>query len=146
MNFYAYNTGSNINLQATNTYANNISVSNNANITTGNIANLQLNRFQETVYAIGSTSGTITPDFNNGSIQSLTLTGSITLNSLANVVAGRSMTLVLTQGGSGSYTLTSSMLYAGGYKTLSTPIGAKDIISIFYDGTTYFASLTTGYA
>ncbi len=127
------------------TFPGDITSTGTATITTSNIANTQLNRFQETVYAIGSTSGTITPDFVNGSIQTMTLTGSITMNTLANVIAGRSMTLIVTQGGSGSYTLTSSMLFAGGIKTLSTSVGAKDIISVFYDGSSYYASLTKGY-
>ena len=133
--------------------AGNLNVVQNANITgnltvttTSNVANTQLNRFQETVYSIGSTSGTITPDFVNGSIQTMTLTGSITMNSLANAVAGRSMTLIITQGGSGSYTLTSSMLFSNGYKTLSPGVGAIDLVSVFYDGTNYYASLTNGYA
>jgi hypothetical protein len=124
-----------INLLANTTTANNFSAS-----------NVSLSRFQETVYAIGNTSGTITPDFNNGSIQSMTLTGNITLNSLGNAVAGRSMTLIVTQDGTGNRTLTSSMLFAEGSKTLSTAASAKDIISVFYDGATYFASLTKGYA
>ena len=124
-----------------NVTANNISTSGNANI-----GNLQLNRFQETVYSIGSTSGSITPDFNNGSIQSMTLTGSITMNTLANASAGRSMTLIVTQGGTGSYTLTSSMKFQGNNRTLSTAVGAIDIISVFYDGSTYYATLSTGYA
>jgi hypothetical protein len=128
------------------TFPGDITSTGTATITTSNIANTQLNRFQETVYAIGSTSGTITPDFVNGSIQTMTLTGSITMNTLANAIAGRSMTLIVTQGGSGSYTLTSSMLFAGAAKTLSTAVGAKDIISVFYDGSTYYASLTKGYA
>jgi hypothetical protein len=113
---------------------------------TANIANLQLNYFQEKVYNGGNTSGTITPDFNNGSIQTFTLIGAITLNSLANSIAGRSMTLVLTQDASGSRTLASTMSFAGGNKTLSTTGGATDIISVFYDGTTYYATLTIGYA
>jgi hypothetical protein len=166
LEFFAFNNGSNIVFTSTNTYASgNLIVSGNlsvtgtanignittanvttANITTANIGNLQLNLFQEDVYAIGSTSGTITPDFNNGSIQSMTLTGSITMNSLANAIAGRSMTLVITQGGSGGYTLTSSMKFSNGYKTLSTGVGAIDIISVFYDGSTYYSSLTNGYA
>jgi hypothetical protein len=111
-----------------------------------NVANTQLNRFQETTYNIGTTSGTITPDFNNGSIQNITLNGSITMNSLGNAVAGRSMTLILTQDGTGGRTLTSSMYFAGGSNTLSTAGGAIDIISMFYDGTRYYASLTKGYA
>ena len=118
-----------------------LTVSGNANI-----GNLKLNRFQETVYAIGSTSGTITPDFNNGSIQTMTLTGNITMNTLGNAIAGRSMTLILTQDGTGGRTLTSSMLFSDGYKTLSGTGGSKDIISVFYDGSSYYAVLSKGYA
>ena len=118
-----------------------LSVSGNANL-----GNLQLNQFEETVYSIGSTSGTITPDFNNGSIQSMTLTGNVTINSLGNAIAGRSMTLIITQDGTGNRTLTSSMKFAGGSKTLSTAASSVDIISVFYDGSTYYSALTKGYA
>jgi hypothetical protein len=37
------------------------------------------------------------------------------------------------------------MKYASGSKILSTAVGAIDIISVFYDGSTYYASLTKGY-
>jgi hypothetical protein len=109
-------------------------------------SNVTLVQYQETVINGGSVSGTISPDAANGSIYRYTLTGSITLNSVTNMGTGGSMTVILTQGGAGSYTLTSSMKFAGGSKTLSTAVGAIDIISLFYDGTTYYASLTTGYA
>jgi hypothetical protein len=56
------------------------------------------------------------------------------------------MTLILTVGGTGSYTLTSSMKFLNGYKTLSSGVGAIDIITVFYDGGTYYASLTNGYS
>ena len=56
------------------------------------------------------------------------------------------MTLILTQDGTGNRTLTSTMKFAGNYKTLSTSASATDIISVFYTGSTYYASLTTGYA
>jgi len=111
-----------------------------------NISNLQLNQFQETVYAYGNATGTITPDFNNGSIQNLTLTGNITLNSLGNAIAGRSMTLILTQDSNGSRLLSSTMKFAGASKTLTTTANAIDIISVFYDGATYYATLSKGYA
>jgi hypothetical protein len=38
------------------------------------------------------------------------------------------------------------MKWAGGNKTLSTAANAVDIASVFYDGTTYYASLTLAYA
>jgi hypothetical protein len=132
---------SNLTLSFGNTYVNSISISN-----TADVANLKLNKFQENVYNYGNATGTITPDFDNGSIQTLTLTGNITLNTLGNAIAGRSMTLILTQDGTGNRTLTSTMKFAGNYKTLSTSASATDIISVFYTGSTYYASLTTGYA
>jgi hypothetical protein len=61
-------------------------------------------------------------------------------------VAGQTVTLILTQGGSGSYTLTSSMKFAGGLKTLSTATGSVDMLTITYTGSVYYASLVTGFA
>ena len=118
-------------------------------ITGGNVVSgtrVSAANYAESVFAIGSTSGTITPNINNGAIQTMTLTGSITLNSITNIATGQGVTFVITQGGTGSYTLTSGWLFAGGSKTLSTAVGAVDIISVFYSGTVYYASLTKGYA
>ena len=114
--------------------------------TNSNIANTVFNKFNETVVAGGNVSGTITPNAAAGTIYEYTLTGNITLNSLANAVAGTSMTIVLNQDSTGGRTLTSSMKFAGGSKTLSVAASATDIISLFYDGTTYYAVLSKGYA
>jgi hypothetical protein len=38
------------------------------------------------------------------------------------------------------------MKFAGGTKTLSTTADAIDIISVLYDGTTYWASLSTNFS
>jgi hypothetical protein len=100
----------------------------------------------ETVYTSGSTTGTITPDVANGTVQKITLTGSITFSAFANPVAGQSMTLIITQSASGGLTLTSTMKFAGGSKTLSTAANAIDILTVFYDGSTYYASLGKGFA
>jgi hypothetical protein len=113
----------------------------------GNIGNLVTIKYNETVVAGGNTgAATITPNAAAGTIFNYTVTGNITINSLANSVAGTGVTLILTQGGSGSYTLSSTMKFLGGAKTLSTAIGSIDIMSVFYDGTTYYASLGKGYA
>jgi hypothetical protein len=140
------NTSGEISYDTLANYTGNIGVGNITVTGTANIANLQLNYFQETVYNGGNATGTITPDFNNGSIQKFTLTGNITMNTLGNAIAGRSMTLIFTQDGTGNRLLTSSMYFAGGITTLSSSAGARDVISVFYDGTDYYASLTTGYA
>jgi hypothetical protein len=113
---------------------------------TSNIANTNFTKFNETVISGGSVTGTITPNAAAGTIYQYTLTGNITFNSVSNAVAGTSMTIRLTQDGTGNRTLTSSMLFAGGSKTLSTAASSIDIISLYYDGTTYYAVLSKGYA
>jgi hypothetical protein len=60
--------------------------------------------------------------------------------------AGQSMVIKFIQDGTGSRLLSSTMKWAGGAKTLSTAANAVDIASVFYDGTTYWASLTLAYA
>ena len=107
-----------------------------------------LKAFNETTVALGNQSGDISSSLNatNGSIYTVTATGGITINSIANAVAGTSMTIIITQDGTGSHALTSSMKFAGGDKTLSTAGGSIDVIAVFYDGTNYYASLTKAYA
>ncbi len=101
----------------------------------------------ETVVPGGNTgAATLTPDMNLGTVYNYTLTGDVTLNSLANAVAGTSALLVLTQDVVGGRLLTSTMKFAGGANTLSTVAGAVDTISILYDGATYYATLTLAYA
>ena len=97
----------------------------------------------ETVYSLGTTSGTITPDFANGSTQTITLNGNLTWNAFTSPVAGQTITLIINTNGT-NRTLSSTMKFAGGMKTLSTT-NTTDIISVFYDGTAYYASLAKGY-
>ena len=86
-------------------------------------------------------SATITPDVYNGNVQEVTLTGDVTFSAFSNPVAGQSLTLIVKQDSTGSRLLTSTMKFAGGDKTLSTAANAVDIISVFFDGTNYWASL-----
>ena len=113
----------------------------------GSFTTLTYRDARDTVFAGGTTTGTITPNAANGNVQTITLTGSITLNALASPVTGQSLTLIVRQPATGGpFTLTSSMLFAGGFKTLSTANNAIDMITISYIGTTYYASLVTGFA
>jgi uncharacterized membrane protein len=98
------------------------------------------------VHTFGNATGTITPNITLGSIQKMTLTGNITFSSVANIASGSSATFILTQDATGNRLLTSTMKFAGNSRTLSTAGNATDIISLFYDGSTYYASLTKGYA
>lgn len=100
----------------------------------------------ETVYDYGAASGTITPDAANGTVQKLTLTGNITINEVTNVVTGSSVTLILTQDGTGGRTFASTAKFPGAFKTLSTSSGATDIITLFYDGGEYWGNIARGFA
>jgi hypothetical protein len=96
--------------------------------------------YHEKIHSLGTTSGTITPDVANGNVQTITLDGNLTLNAFTSPIAGQSLTLIINTNGT-SRTLTSTMKFAGGEKTLSTT-NTTDIISVFYDGTNYWASLS----
>lgn len=104
--------------------------------------------YDEIVFTGLGTTGTITPAPGNGSIQKITLTGNITINALGGTpAAGDSVTVIIVQPSSGGpYTLTSTMKFAGGTKTLSTAADAIDILTIVYDGTNYYASLSTNFS
>ena len=101
--------------------------------------------YQEFVHSLGTTSGTITPNATNGNIQTITLNGNLTLNAFTSPISGQTITFVITQDGVGNRTLTSTMRFAGGSKTLSTAANAIDILTVSYIGTTYYASLAKGY-
>ena len=114
---------------------------------TGRFTTLTYTDARDTIFSSGTTTGTITPNAANGNVQTITLTGSITLNALNTPVSGQSLTLIIRQPATGGpFTLTSSMLFAGGFKTLSTANNAIDMLTISYIGTTYYASLVTGFA
>jgi hypothetical protein len=116
-------------------------------VLTANNVTTVTNTFTETVYQGGNATGNLTPNRNNGTIQKFTLTGNITLNPPANMTAGQSLTLILTQDSPGNRDLTasSSYLFAGGFSTLSNGAGEIDMLNMFYDGTVYYVTLTVGY-
>ena len=110
------------------------------------LSNLAIKNFGEIIHDLGTTGGTITPDPNNGSVQKITLNNNLTLNALSNVANGDSMTLIITQDGTGNRTLSSTMKFAGGEKTLSTAANSIDVMTIFFDGTNYLASLSKNFS
>jgi hypothetical protein len=120
----------------------------NVELNNNHISNAILQTTIEKTSNIGAVSGAVTINGNTGPIQRATLVGNITINTtnLTNFSTGESVTLVLTQDGTGSRLLTSNLKYAGGSKTLSTANASIDTISITYDGTNYLAALVKGYA
>jgi hypothetical protein len=120
-----------------------LTTANSLSVTT----NATLKDIRETIYAIGNSStSTLTPDAANGSVQSISATGNFTLSAFANPVSGQTITFIITQDGTGSRTLTSTMKFAGASKTLSTAASSIDILTVSYIGTTYYASLAKGFA
>lgn len=94
--------------------------------------------FEEAVYSLGTTGGTITPNFINGAIQKITLNANLTFSAFTSPVAGQSITLIIDTNGTGR-TLTSTMKFAGGNKTMSTT-DTIDVMTVLYDGTNYLAN------
>lgn len=98
----------------------------------------------ETVYALPYTA-TIAPNANNGPIQTITLTGNVTFNAFTSPITGQTITLLISQDSAGGRILSSTMLFAGGSKTLSTTPNAIDLLSATYINGTYYASLVKGF-
>jgi len=92
--------------------------------------------YAETVYAGGNTSTAVTLDETNGNVQTFTMTGNctFTMPSGAGLQAGTSMTLILTQDGTGSRTgAFTSVKWAGGTApTLTTTATTGIDILTFY--------------
>jgi len=92
--------------------------------------------YAETVYAGGNSSTAVTLDETNGNVQTFTMTGNctFTMPSGSGLQAGSSMTLILTQDGTGSNTgAFTSVLWAGGTApTLTTTATTGIDILTFY--------------
>jgi hypothetical protein len=96
----------------------------------------ELSGYRETVYAGGNTSTSVTLDYTNGNVQTFTMTGNctFTMPSSADLPAGTSLTLILTQDGTGSRTgAFTSVKWAGGSApTLTTTATTGVDILTFY--------------
>ena len=88
---------------------------------------------------LGNISGAITFNYYDGSTLAATLTGSITVTLTDGVIAGDTLTLILTQDGTGGWTATwpSNFKKVGGTLALSAAAGAVDVIEMSWDGTNW---------
>jgi hypothetical protein len=114
-----------------------------------NITNLSYN--EGVCYDNGTiTSGTLTPTLTNRSnTQKVTIAGgSFTLNSWNSPVVGDSLTLIITNSATIAAITqgTGNWKWAGGTRALTGTAGSVDILSVYYDGSTYFASINKGFA
>ena len=96
----------------------------------------EMKDYAETVYAGGNTSTAVTLDETNGNVQTFTMTGNctFTMPSGSGLQAGTSLTLILTQDGTGSRTgAFTSVKWAGGTApTLTTTATTGVDILTFY--------------
>lgn len=110
--------------------------------------NIKANTFTSGEYDAGTSGTTKTIDWDNGSTQKVEMTGNCTFT-LSNPVVGATYVLKLTQDGTGTRTGTfpASVLTAGGAGiTLSTASGDVDVLTLFWDGTNYFANIGLAYS
>ena len=95
---------------------------------------------------VSGAGGTVNIGFPAGNIANITLTANTTFTYSGHVVG--TYILKLTQGGTGSYTVTwpGTLLWSGGTApTLTTTVGKTDIITIFHDGTNFYGTYSLNY-
>jgi hypothetical protein len=95
---------------------------------------------------VAGAGGTVNIAFPSGNIALITLTASTTYTFSAHVVG--TYILKITQGGTGSYTITwpGTLLWSGGTApTLTTTVGKTDIVTIFHDGTSFYGTYSLNY-
>ena len=97
--------------------------------------------YKEKINSLTS-SASITVDTDTASVHTVTLAHDATFT-LSNMDAGQSVSIIVTQDGTGNRTgtFTSVKFPSGVVTSLSTGAGDIDIVNIFYDGTNYYGSI-----
>jgi hypothetical protein len=108
--------------------------------------------YAETVYNAGNVTGSFSVTVANGNTQRMRLTGNVTFTGFTDAREGQTVTLFLTQDGTGGRTFAEGldsagrMLFAAGDKTLTATALATDVMSISFVGGTYWGSLNKNYS
>ena len=101
--------------------------------------------YKEDINALTSSTG-ITVDASLASVHTVTLAHSTTFT-ISNLPTGGSVTIIITQDGTGSRTgAFASTKFAGDTPTLSTDANAIDVVTIFNDGTNKIATIAKAFA
>lgn len=116
---------------------------------TGKFTSLQMTSVLEpsTVTASATGAYTYAPNAASGTVQKLTMgtATALTFNGFTTPVAGQSLTVIVTNNATVT-NINSTIKWAGGVKTLSGVTGVTDIISVYYDGGSYYGSISKGFA
>lgn len=131
-----------------------ITLSGTASFADNILSRPEIRDYAETRNANATASGSVTVDLENGNVHELTLTGSITTLTISNPPASGkagNLTLILKQGGSGSYTVNwgAEVKWANATPpTLSTAVSSVDMVMMVTvdGGTTYYSSFLKGFA
>lgn len=107
--------------------------------------NLGLVSVIETVSLLGNVTGNLSIDATTSTAHTLTSTGPIVFDGFTSAVAGQSATLFVTQNGSGTWSDSVSAKYGKNISSLSLQSGLVDVINVFYDGSTYYISISKGF-
>lgn len=101
--------------------------------------------YKEDINALTSSTG-ITVDASLASVHTVTLAHNTTFT-ISNLPTGGSVTIIITQDGTGSNTgAFASTKFAGGTPTLSTAANAIDVVTIFNDGSNKIATIAKAFA
>ena len=101
--------------------------------------------YTEDITALTSSTG-ITVDAATATVHTVTLAHSTTFT-ISNLPTGGTVTIIITQDGTGSRTgAFTSVKFAGGTPTLSTDANAIDVVTIFNDGTNNIANIAKAFA
>ncbi len=114
-------------------------LNNQANTFTTGIQYLNGATVEEAVFSNGNSGTSKAINLDNGNLQSVTITGAVTLTLTTPTHPGK-MTLVVTQDGTGHvYSIGSSIKFPGGTApSYSTAASKIDVISIIWDGTNFY--------
>ena len=124
-----------------------VSVGADLNLTNNNVINIQTLDFNQEYANPASGSGTVNINWQLGARQNITLTGSPTFT-FTNPIGISSLLFRLIQDGSGNRTVTwpASVNWVGGAPpTLSTSGNSVDMISLYWNGISYYATYGIGF-
>ena len=108
---------------------------------------VSIGQISSALKAIGSGGSTKTVDWNEGNVQSVTLSANLTFT-FSNPVTGAGYVLKITQDSTPrTITWPATVKWAGGAApTLTATSGGIDLVSLLWDGTNYFANIAKAFA
>jgi hypothetical protein len=110
-----------------------------SDVTSGTLALARLPVTVETSSALGNSGTATTLSLSSASVQRVTLNGNCTFT-MPTAVAGASLTLILTQGGSNTATFTAVKWPGASAPTITTGANKVDVLTFVSDGTNWYGS------